>query len=160
MKKIQQGFTLIELMIVVAIIGILAAIAIPAYQDYTVKSKASEGMTLAGAVQTAVAIAAAANGDISAATNATAAGADFLGVAQDTAITGNYVSKVTVVGTSAAGVMPQTASVTITYRSASATVPPNLAGKNLILNGTFSAGSVSWVVDGASTLAAKFQPKL
>jgi type IV pilus assembly protein PilA len=55
MKKIQQGFTLIELMIVVAIIGILAAIAIPAYQDYTIRAQVSEGMSLAAAAKTAVA---------------------------------------------------------------------------------------------------------
>jgi type IV pilus assembly protein PilA len=55
MKKIQQGFTLIELMIVVAIIGILAAIAIPAYQDYTIRAQVSEGMNLAAAAKTAVA---------------------------------------------------------------------------------------------------------
>jgi len=54
-KSIQKGFTLIELMIVIAIIGILAAIAIPAYQDYTIRSQASEGLTLAGAVKAAVA---------------------------------------------------------------------------------------------------------
>jgi type IV pilus assembly protein PilA len=53
MKK-QQGFTLIELMIVVAIIGILAAIAIPAYQDYTIRAQVSEGLNLSGAAKAAV----------------------------------------------------------------------------------------------------------
>lgn len=55
MTKLQQGFTLIELMIVVAIIGILAAIAIPAYQDYTIRAQVSEGMNLAAAAKAAVA---------------------------------------------------------------------------------------------------------
>ncbi len=54
MRRLQKGFTLIELMIVVAIIGILAAIAIPAYQDYTIRAQVSEGMNLAAAAKAAV----------------------------------------------------------------------------------------------------------
>lgn len=70
MKKVQQGFTLIELMIVVAIIGILAAIAIPAYQDYTIRTKVSEVLVLASAARTSVAEYYISTGSMPASTNA------------------------------------------------------------------------------------------
>ena len=63
MKSLQKGFTLIELMIVVAIIGILAAIAIPAYQDYTIRAQVSEGLTLASDVKAGIAEFTAQTGD-------------------------------------------------------------------------------------------------
>jgi len=72
MKKIQHGFTLIELMIVVAIIGILAAVAIPAYQDYTVRSKLSEGLVLASSAKVAVSEGFYSNGMTGVASNGTA----------------------------------------------------------------------------------------
>jgi type IV pilus assembly protein PilA len=56
MKKVQQGFTLIELMIVVAIIGILAAVAIPAYQDYTGRAQASEGLTATAGIRSDIGV--------------------------------------------------------------------------------------------------------
>jgi len=90
MKNVQKGFTLIELMIVVAIIGILAAIAIPAYQDYTIRAQVSEGMTLAAAAKTAITETFQSTGVAPA--NRSASG--MTGAATDTA--GKYVSGVEV----------------------------------------------------------------
>ena len=70
MRSVQKGFTLIELMIVVAIIGILAAVALPAYQDYTARAKVSEGLVQASAAKLAVAETAAALGGLSKVTQA------------------------------------------------------------------------------------------
>jgi type IV pilus assembly protein PilA len=90
LKTVQKGFTLIELMIVVAIIGILAAIAIPAYQDYTIRAQVTEGLNLAGAVKASVAETFAQTG-LWPANNA----ASGVGAAAD--ITGKYVTGVAVV---------------------------------------------------------------
>lgn len=92
MKTLQKGFTLIELMIVVAIIGILAAIAIPAYQDYTIRAQVSEGLNLAESVKTAVSDYYAQNGSMPAAVVTTATTANGLGFAR--APEGKYVASV------------------------------------------------------------------
>jgi type IV pilus assembly protein PilA len=107
MKKHQQGFTLIELMIVVAIIGILAAIAIPAYQDYTIRAKISEGVALASEAKAAVAETAASLGGLAEVTAANtgysfpAAGTDYVSSIGITDATG--VITVTMGGTKGTG---------------------------------------------------------
>ncbi len=87
--KRQTGFTLIELMIVVAIIGILATIAVPAYQDYTIRAQVTEGLSLAAKVKTAIATFDSARGELPD-TNEAA------GIASADSITGTYVTKVAI----------------------------------------------------------------
>jgi len=90
MKKVQAGFTLIELMIVVAIIGILAAIALPAYQDYTIRSQVSEALSLGSGLKIQVADVFADSGDI----NDADSGAN--GIPDANQVVGKYVSQVAV----------------------------------------------------------------
>jgi type IV pilus assembly protein PilA len=140
-KKQQQGFTLIELMIVIAIIGILAAIAIPQYQDYTIRSKVSEGLSLAEAAKTAVAVTTQALGTYGSVGNAGSATNSY-GLPADTDIKGTYVSKVTVSNTG--GV------VTVTYKDNLGGSVPTGATLKLIPS-TATAGAITWTCKSASS---------
>jgi type IV pilus assembly protein PilA len=139
-KQLQQGFTLIELMIVVAIIGILAAIAIPAYQDYTVRAKVSEGLSLADGAKTAVSEYYTTNNAFP--LNNTSAGLSPIG-----SITGNYVNGVTVTS----GVIKATFNTTVPGGAAAAGT-----GKGITLTPTANGGSITWAC--TSDLAQKYLP--
>src|SRR5882757_4064814 len=126
MKKVQQGFTLIELMIVVAIIGILAAIAIPAYQDYTIRSQVSEGAVLADGQKTALAEFYNNKGYFPPNNNSA-------GVESSSSITGKYVSTVTIT----------TGLIDVVYGGQ---VNNKVLGSHLVYSAvtTATAGSIAW----------------
>ena len=143
MKK-QQGFTLIELMIVVAIIGILAAIAIPAYQDYTIRAQVSEGLNLAGGAKAAVSEFTMDSG-VFPTSNLTAGITD-----PGTDINGKYTHSVTV---TANGV------ITVVYGGTGGPDAHSLLNnKTLTLTGTTNAGSIEWACAGGANMLPKHLP--
>ncbi len=133
----QQGFTLIELMIVVAIIGILAAVAIPAYQDYTIRAKVTEGLSLASAGKTAVSEYFSANGSLP--TDNTAAG-----MADEESIAGNSVDKVNV-GAGGDGI------ITVTFSTTT------IVGQTITLEPKTTGGKVVWDCTNGN-LEGKYRP--
>lgn len=137
MNKTQQGFTLIELMIVVAIIGILAAVAIPSYQDYTKRAHVSEGLSLAGAAKTGVSEYYGSQGSWPG-SNAQA------GIGASASINGNAVTSVAV-GTNG--------TVLITYN----TKVDSTTGSTLLLTPSDAGGSIKWLCNTGS-VASKLRP--
>lgn len=145
MIKSAKGFTLIELMIVVAIIGILASIAIPAYQDYTVRTKVAEGLFLSGGAKTAVEETRFSLGRyLGAGSNVNAS----YGLPSPTSIAGNNALAITI---GSSGV------ISITYGS-----DPAIAGKSLILrpDARSRPGAIVWTCTSvaSNTIASKYRP--
>jgi type IV pilus assembly protein PilA len=138
----QAGFTLIELMIVVAIIGILAAIAVPVFQDYVVRSKVTEGLNLTGSAKAAV-------GDYYNNKGSFPTSNNSASIPLSTSITGNNVASVTI---NAAGTGPGVISIKYTAES-------KINGKTLILSPKSSAGSIRWSCSSSTaTMDSKYRP--
>ena len=133
MKKVQQGFTLIELMIVVAIIGILAAVAIPAYQDYTAKAQASEAYTLLSGLKTPITEGASANGVTAACTLAALTGSVTKGKSVAPMAAGDFV----VAGAAGA----ETCSITATFNATG--VNSKIASKKVLMQ--YQSANGQWL---------------
>lgn len=143
MKKVQQGFTLIELMIVVAIIGILAAVAIPAYQDYTIRAKMSEALLVGSGAKSSVSEFYVSEGSMPA--TEAAAGIDPTGTNYATPV----VQQMNYARTSA--------TVGVLTIDINALGGDTVAGDDFTLTGTGSNQGVQWVC-AAGTIDAKYLP--
>jgi len=150
LKQVQKGFTLIELMIVVAIIGILAAIAIPAYQNYTIRAQVTEGLSLADGWKTSISEYYAQYGGFPTCWSSAAAGSVGC-IAVSGASSGKYVSSI-VVG-------PTAGQIVITYAGSQANAKLSAAGTNVLSlqPGLDANNDVVWV---CGTAAAPTTPAL
>lgn len=144
MKSIHNGFTMMELMIVIAIIGILAAIAIPVFQDYIGRAQMAEALSLASGQKATVAEFYSANNICP---NNTGGSAQAGGIARNTAIAGKYVQSVTVgdgSGTITIGSDTPPAVCQITALMRTSGVNGDIAGRNLILKMAVTSGAFQW----------------